>query len=37
MRRPRIAIPEIDQDVRNYTRAVFAAGMEPVVISVQSQ
>lgn len=35
MRRPRIAIPEIDQNVDNYTRAVFAAGMEPVVISVQ--
>ncbi len=37
MRRPRIAIPEIDQNVRNYTRAVLAAGMEPVVISVQSE
>lgn len=35
MRRPRIALPEIDQDVKNYTRAMFAAGMEPVVISVQ--
>lgn len=37
MKRPRIAIPEIDQDVKNYTRAVFAAGMEPVVISVQAE
>lgn len=37
MRRPRIAVPEIDQDVKNYTRAVFAAGMEPVVISVQTE
>jgi putative glutamine amidotransferase len=36
MRRPRIAIPEIDQNVRNYTRAVREAGMEPIVISVQS-
>ncbi len=34
---PRIAIPEINQDVRNYTGAVAAAGMEPVVISVQSE
>lgn len=37
MRRPRIAIPEIDQNVKNYTSAVLAAGMEPVVISVQSE
>lgn len=37
MRRPRIAIPEINQDVRNYTRAVSAAGMDPIVISVQSE
>ena len=36
MRRHRIALPEIDQDVRNYTRAVNAAGMEPVVISVET-
>ena len=36
MFRPRIALPEIDQDVRNYTRAIYAAGMEPVVISVES-
>ena len=35
MKRPRIAIPEIDQDMTNYTRALFAAGMDPVVISVQ--
>lgn len=37
MRRPRIAIPEIDQNVKNYTRAVLAAGMEPIVISVESE
>lgn len=37
MRRPRIAIPEIDQNVKNYTSAVFAAGMEPIVISVQTE
>lgn len=37
MKRPRIAIPEINQNVKNYTRAVLAAGMEPVVISVQSE
>ena len=36
LRRHRIALPEIDQDVRNYTRAVNAAGMEPVVISVET-
>ena len=36
LKRPRIALPEIDQDVRNYTRAVYAAGMEPVVISVET-
>ena len=36
MFRPRIALPEIDQDVRNYTRAIYAAGMEPIVISVES-
>jgi putative glutamine amidotransferase len=34
---PRIAIPEINQNVRNYTKAVSAAGMEPIVISVQSE
>ena len=37
MRRPRIAVPEIDQDMTNYTRALFAAGMDPVVISVQME
>ncbi len=37
MRRPRIAVPEINQNVSNYTRALFAAGMEPVVISVQTE
>ena len=36
--KPRIAIPEIEQNltVENYTRAVFEAGMEPVVISFQA-
>ena len=37
MKIPRIAIPEINQNVKNYTRAVFAAGMEPVVISMQTE
>ena len=37
MRRPRIAIPEIDQNVKNYARAVYEAEMEPIVISVQSK
>ena len=37
MRRPRIAVPEIDQNVKNYTRALRAAGMEPVVISRQTE
>ena len=37
MKRPRIAVPEIDQDMTNYTRALFAAGMDPVVISVQME
>ena len=37
MSKPRIAIPEIDQDVRNYTRAVTASGMEPIVISKEHQ
>ena len=37
MRKPRIAIPEIDQNVNNYVRAVTAAGMEPIVISVQTE
>lgn len=33
MRSPRIAIPEIHQDVKNYVSAVRGAGMEPVVVS----
>ena len=37
MKLPRIAIPEIDQNVTNYVNAVKAAGMEPVVVSVQSR
>lgn len=36
MNLPRIAIPEIDQNVTNYVNAVKAAGMEPVVVSVRS-
>ena len=37
MRRPRIAVPEIGQDMTNYIRALYAAGMEPVLISVQRE
>jgi putative glutamine amidotransferase len=37
MRKPRIAIPEIDQNVKNYIRAVSAAGMEPILVSVQKE
>ena len=37
MYRPRIAVPEIDQDMTNYVRAIFAAGMEPVLISIQRE
>ena len=37
MTRPRIALPEINQNVENYTRALFAADLEPIVISVQSE
>ena len=37
MRRPKIALPEINQDVTNYVRALTAAGMEPVLISVRSE
>ncbi len=36
MRKPWIALPEIDQNVANYVNAVSAAGMEPIVISRQS-
>ena len=36
MSRPRVAIPEIHQDVSNYTRAMYAAGMDPIIVSVQS-
>lgn len=36
MKRPRILIPEIMQDVSNYTKAMSAAGMDPLVVSVQS-
>lgn len=34
--RPRIIIPEIHQDISNYTKAMYAAGMDPIVVSVQS-
>lgn len=37
MKKPRIAIPEINQNVGNYVNAVHAAGMEPTVISVQTE
>lgn len=35
--KPRIVIPEINQDIRNYINAVQAAGMEPVAVSLQSE
>ena len=35
MDKPRIALPEIGQDVTNYTHALFEAGMAPVLISVK--
>ena len=37
MKRPKIALPEIGQDVSNYTAALIAAGMDPVVISVSEE
>ncbi len=37
MYRPRIAVPEMDQNVRNYTAALRAAGADPVVISSRSE
>lgn len=33
MYRPRIVLPEIGQNLSNYTGAIYAAGMEPVVVS----
>lgn len=36
MKKPKIAIPEIDQNVGNYVNAALAAGMEPTVVSVQT-
>lgn len=36
MKRPKVLIPEIKQDVSNYTNAMYAAGMDPLVVSVQS-
>ena len=37
MNRPRIAVPEIGQNVMNYKGALQAAGLDPVVISVQDE
>ena len=37
MKLPRIAIPEIDQDMTFYRDAVRAVGMEPVLVSVQTE
>ena len=37
MNKPRIAIPEIGQNVKNYTAALRAAGTQPVVISLQEK
>ena len=37
MRRPRIVIPEINQNIRNYINAVIAAGMDPVAVSLQAE
>ena len=36
MKKSRIALPEIGQNVENYTQALKAADLEPVVISVQA-
>ena len=36
MYRPRIVIPEIHQNVNNYTNAMYASGIDPIVVSVQS-
>ena len=36
MKRPRIVIPEVFRNVSNYTCAMFAAGMDPIVVSLQS-
>ena len=36
MTRPRVAIPEIHQNMVNYTRAMEAAGIDPLVVSFQS-
>ena len=37
MKKPRIVIPEINQNIQNYMNAVRAAGMEPVAVSLQSE
>lgn len=36
MYRPRVVIPEIHQNVSNYTSAMYAAGIDPILVSVQS-
>ena len=33
MKKPRIALPEISQNMTNYVRAMLASGMEPILIS----
>lgn len=37
MRRPRIVIPEINQNIKNYVNAVRAAGMDPIAVSLQEE
>lgn len=37
MRKPKIAIPEINQNIKNYLNAARAAGMEPIAVSLQSE
>ena len=37
MKKPRIALPEISQNMTNYVRAMLASGMEPILISVRSE
>ena len=37
MKRPKIVIPEINQNVSTYIRAALAAGMEPIAVSRQTE
>ena len=37
MKKPRIAVPEINQDVRPYVQALYAVGLEPILISVRCE